>query len=70
MRITDGPIPTEDLTYVGSLSKNATRKILKSLKVSKYDFVEMQELVNAKYLGKIEPLRHEAMRLIEEAATE
>lgn len=55
MRITDGPIATKMLSqYHFSLIKSDIDAIKKSIEIETYDYDEMQELINAKYLNSLE----------------
>ncbi len=57
MRVTDSPLLREDLTqYLYSLTDKDTAKLLKSLETERSNYNEIQELVNAKYLRKLDPL--------------
>lgn len=67
MRITEGPIPTKILTqYHFSLQEKDTALVLESLKIEKYEFEPMQELVNAKYLNKLDNYHLLALNVLEE----
>lgn len=68
-RITEGPIPVSNLNYRGSVSEEGVNLVLASLRkpVQQIDQITSQYL---EYLGeRLDPLRHEAVREIEESLT-
>jgi len=66
MRITDGPIYVKMLTqYHFNLTDSDMNKLTKSLLVQDYEFEHMQELINAKYLKKLNTYHFKAIKTLE-----
>ena len=70
LRITDGPILTEDLSfYKGEIPRNLTGKITETIK-HRPELNPIQEEFSAKFLEKLQPLREKAILRCEQYENE
>jgi hypothetical protein len=67
LRITDGPVPAEQLiSYCGSLENSTVKKVFDSLKDDSFSYDETQQILIAELLETLQILRERALELEEE----
>ncbi|MEG8945809.1 hypothetical protein [Rosettibacter firmus] len=71
IRITDGVIPTEILSvYIGTVEQQTILKINNSLKITTFNYDEVQKILLNELLESLTSLRERALEIYEEDATE
>jgi len=71
LRITDGPIAARWFKiYSGKVEDKTLQEIKESLKIKNYSYDETQQILINELLESLEPVRHEAVNIYEETASE